>query len=288
MKTYGEEKNYHVEPFDVNIFQGQTPACAVKSQEIILRDYGIVIPQDELERFAEANGWYNPDLDTGGTPTNCIGNILEAYGVDVNHSVNNTVFDLVNELSQGHRVIVGVDADELWAETWMEKEEGMIKDFFEQGGNHALIVAGVEVNPNDMNDIKVILTDPGNGDLRVEYDIKDFMDAWQDANCMMVSTTEPAPYQYNGDTQQMEFSQFATDFHPNSNHFINDFDVADFDFNHYNPVFDAGHLEYIEGMSYQDWLDVHFPGFQAEESASYDADSFFNDAASDDISHFYL
>ncbi|MDR1883521.1 MAG: hypothetical protein LBR26_12190 [Prevotella sp.] len=256
MKTYGEERNYNLNPFDENIYQGQQPTCAVRSQEIILRDYGIIVPQEELAKFAEANGWYNPDLATGGTPPDCVGNILEACGVEVKHSENNTVFDLVNELSQGHRVIVGVDADELWADTWLEKAAAKFTDIFRQEGNHALIVAGVEVNPNDINDVKVILTDPGKGDLRIEYDIKEFMDAWQDAKCTMVSTTKPAPYQYNADTQEMEFSQFAVnaDFASNDNHFTNEFNTADLDFNHYNPMFDDGHLDYINGMSYSDYV----------------------------------
>ena len=32
--------------FDTNIFQGHDPICAIRCQEMILRDYGIQIPND--------------------------------------------------------------------------------------------------------------------------------------------------------------------------------------------------------------------------------------------------
>jgi hypothetical protein len=41
----------------------------------------------------------------------------------------------------------------------------------------------------------VILTDPGNGNYRIEYSEKQFMDAWKDSDCFMVSTeNEPAEF----------------------------------------------------------------------------------------------
>ena len=252
MKTYGEEKNYQVHTFDLNIFQGQTSACAVKCQEIILRDYGIVVPQNELEKFAEANGWYDP---ASGTPMNCVGNILEVYGIEVKQSQGNTIFDLVNELSQGHRVIVGVDSNELWAKSWLEKTVAGLRDRIDPyEADHALIVAGVEVNPRDMNDIKVILTDSGRGDLRVTYDLKEFMGAWEDSNFMMVSTVEPAPYQYNAETQQLEYSQFATEFTPDS---IYEFQpVVMPELIAYTPFFDASYLDSIGGSLYEHWVET--------------------------------
>jgi hypothetical protein len=266
MKTYGQEKNYALDPFDQNIYQGQQPTCAVRSQEIILRDYGIVVPQEELAGFAEANGWYDSDPLTGGTPSNCIGNLLEVYGIHTTQSDNNTIIELANELSAGHRVIVSIDANELWAKTWLEKEWCKIEDMFQQGGNHALIVAGVEVNPNDLNASKVVLTDPGTGNLRIEYDWRDYLEAWKDSNCMMVATTTPAPYQYNAEMQQMEYSQFATDFMADNQFgYMNDFNIhfPALDYAAYNPYYMDGHLDYIGGMDYdtfqEHWLnDDHF------------------------------
>ena len=38
--------------FDTNIFQGHDPICAIRCQEMILRDYGIQIPKEELTAYA--------------------------------------------------------------------------------------------------------------------------------------------------------------------------------------------------------------------------------------------
>jgi 23S rRNA (adenine-N6)-dimethyltransferase len=69
----------------------------------------------------------------------------------------------LNELAQGHEVIVGVDADELWHNSSInEKLSNWFNDVFgEQGGNHALIVAGIDTR--DPNNIQVIVKDPGSG-----------------------------------------------------------------------------------------------------------------------------
>lgn len=198
--------------FDPVIYQGNEGVCAIRSQQIILRDYGIDIPLDTLKQYAIENGWYDPG-ENGGTPWTAIGNLLESCNVHCTRSVDNTVYDLVNELSQGHRVIVGVDANELWADREGDTLKGAkewFKDFFTgETPNHALIVAGVDVNPDDPKDVKVVLTDPGQGDLRIEYKLEDFMDAWKDSQCFMVATDSPAPLQYNPETGMEEPSNFA-------------------------------------------------------------------------------
>lgn len=185
---------------DAMIYQGDEGICAIRSQQIILRDYGIDISIDELKNFAIQNGWYDPS-ENGGTPMWAIGNLLESCNIDCRQQTDCTIYDIVNELAQGHRVIVGVDSYELWA----SREDDIVKitkewfnDIFKgDTPNHALIVAGVEVNPNDPEDVKVILTDPGTGDLRIEYDLDTFMDAWKDSHCFMTTTTTPAPLQYD-------------------------------------------------------------------------------------------
>lgn len=192
----------------INQFYPDT--CAIRSQQIILRDYGIDISQENLIQIANENGWYMPGE---GTPIENIGNLLNIAGVDCHQSINNTIFDLTHELAQGHRIIVGVDSGELWAKSFWDKMSEKFEDLTGQGGaDHALIVAGVEVNPNNPNDVKVVLTDPGNGDLRVEYSLEEFVDAWKDSNCFMVSTEEPAPYQFDPTTNSEIPSGFSTEF----------------------------------------------------------------------------
>lgn len=151
--------------------------CAIKSQQLILEDFGITISEDDLVAEAMQNGWYN-----NGTSPAHVGNLLESHGIGVTQYENANVFNLVNELSLGHKVIVGVDSGELW------KDDNIITRIFDtdSAADHALIVSGIDTS--DPDNVKVILTDPGTGDLLKEYKLDEFIDAWKDSNCLMVST----------------------------------------------------------------------------------------------------
>lgn len=212
--TYGESGLIHGTEYSPWIAQYYSDTCAIRSQQIILRDYGVNISQERLISLAEEHGWYERGE---GTSIQDVGKLMELVGVDCHQSYNNTVFDLVSELSQGHRVIVSVDSGELWAKTVHDRFMEIAEDVFDgQSPDHALIVAGVEVNPYNAYDVKVVLTDPGTGQLRVEYRLDEFMDAWKDSNCFMVSTEEPAPYQFNAVTGCEIPSGFATNYNCNS------------------------------------------------------------------------
>lgn len=210
-EVWGESGENVSDP--IFIQQPDDHSCALRSQQIVLRDFGIDIPFSDLEKIALDNGVYT----TEGTYTYDIGKVLELAGVGMHQVTGTSMEDLMNELSQGHRVIVSVDADELW---YNDSLKGRLKNWFNdvtghQGGNHALIVAGVEVNPNDVNDIKVVLTDPGAGHLRIEYPANQFMDAWKDSNCFMAATDNPAPYQYDASTGMEVPSNFSIQQHFN-------------------------------------------------------------------------
>ena len=154
--------------------------CAIKSQQLILKDFGIDITEDQLRDEAMAYGWYN-----GGTPPEYVGKLLELHGVPVSQYDNANIFNLVNELAQGHKVIVGVDSGELWHDNLFDK-------FFEDNkADHALIVSGVDTS--DPNNVKVIVTDPGTGNLLKEYPMDEFVDAWKDSNCFMMTTNDAVP-----------------------------------------------------------------------------------------------
>lgn len=253
MLNFGHDANRTPNPFDANTTQGNQNTCAVRSQELILRDYGIQIPQAELRDYAQEQGWYDD-----GTPFEDIGKLLNTCGVDTHVSYDNNVYDLINELQQGHRVIVAVDANELWA------EPGSLKWHFYQmfqDPNHALIVAGVKVDIEDPSKSTVILTDPGRGDAYIEYSMDHFAKSWQDANCYMCATNEPAPYQYNEETQMMELSNFATDYtiaeFPFHNEFSSIYDLAELNTEDYHPFYFDGHLYHIsENLSHEDFLSM--------------------------------
>lgn len=165
------------------VYQYYPDTCAIRSQQLILKDFGIEISQEELIQQAHDHGWYAPGE---GTSPLDVGKLLELNGVPVRQYENGNIFSLVNELAQGHKVIVGVDANELW-------NDG--PDWLDQLGvntpNHALLVSNIDTT--DPDNITVTLTDPGTGDVAKVYSFEQFEDAWRDSNCFVVATQDPAP-----------------------------------------------------------------------------------------------
>lgn len=295
-RIYGESGENLYDP--VYIRQPDDHSCALRSQQIVLRDFGIDIPFKDLEKLAKDYGVYSDD----GTYTYDIGKVLQIAGVDMHQVCGTSMFELTNELSQGHRVIVSVDAHELWYnDSFTDKLKNWFDDTFkEQGGNHALIVAGVEINPQNTEDIQVVLTDPGAGYLRIEYPLDQFMNAWKDSNCFMAATNNPAPYQYDAETGKEVPSNFVV------NQYINDF-IASHGYqlnpdlinipDNYQPAF-TGHLTVMGDMDYsefeekyKDHLEHQIPSElsikeQIEEQAkSSNEDSGRNERESDESSN---
>ncbi len=163
--------------------------CAIRCQELILRDFGVNVPEDALRREAATCGWYEPG---GGTNPRDVGNLLELHGVPVHRYEDATIFNLTGELAQGHKVIVGVDSGELWNAGLFEHVEDQLGL---SGADHALLVSGIDTS--DPAQAKVILTDPGSGDVAKTYPLEQFVEAWKDSRCFMVATAEPAPLEFN-------------------------------------------------------------------------------------------
>lgn len=165
--------------FDPDVYQFYNDTCAIKSQQLVLQQFGINVSQEELIDIAKMNGWY---AEGYGTPMNMVGKLLEHYGVGVKATDGNNIFNISNELAQGHQVIVGVDEMELIdpnGQWWVDTIKG-------QQANHALVVSGIDTS--DPDNVKVIITDPGTGNKLMEYPADQFIDAWKDSNCFMVST----------------------------------------------------------------------------------------------------
>lgn len=167
--------------FSQEVYQVYSDTCAIKSQELILKDFGYDLTQDQLIDEAMEMNIFERGV---GTMPQDVGKLLELHGVAVDTTNNANILDLTRALAQGHKVIIGVDSGELW--------EGGIPEMFEDllGGHadHALIVAGIDVSTNE-----VILTDPGSGAEGSRYPMDKFLDAWQDSGNLMVETEQPAP-----------------------------------------------------------------------------------------------
>lgn len=168
-------------------------SCAIKSQQIILKDFGIDYTEEQLVQYSTEQGWYNGE----GTQPQDVGKILADAGIPCTQTAHANVFNLVNELAQGHKIIVGVDSNELWHnENYVEKKLNWLSDFFGGSANHALIVAGIDTS--DPNNVLVVVKDPGTGDDGKAYPLSQFMDAWADSSCFMVSTDCAVPTDVEG------------------------------------------------------------------------------------------
>ena len=181
-----QEFNGVVGDFTNPYHQNYEDTCAIKSQQLILNEFGIPVTEDQCVQYSIEHGWYAND--GSGTRMIDIGNLLNDAGVPCTQTAGANVYDLVNQLAQGHKVIVGVDSGELWDNSILD----WLKDIFMgDTPDHALIVAGIDMT--DPNNPMVIVTDPGNGHPAQPYPLDQFMDAWSDSSCFMVSTDIATP-----------------------------------------------------------------------------------------------
>lgn len=236
--THGQP-NLDIE-FDPETYQYYPDTCAFQSQAIILREYGFDVKQEDLMQIAKEQGWY---VEGYGTPEDKVGKLLEYYGLDTSVTEGNNIFNLANELAQGHRVLVTVDSGELWSPGLGEKMEDLL---IGEQADHALLVVGVDTsNPSD---VKVIVTDPGNGNTQYAYSEKEFMDAWKDSNCFMASTNE-SPEEYIAHTEYPPMSTFA-DIPYDSIARLSDSGISIADADCYHDFFD----EFMSNPEYLDTL----------------------------------
>jgi hypothetical protein len=157
--------------------------CAVVAQRGIIEEFtGHEISEAQLVYDATAHGW----LTDGGMSMGDVGNLLELYGVPCHEHTDATIEDLMSELAQGHKVIVGVDSGEIW------NQDYSWEDFLHQAADHAIWVTGIDTS--DLANPKVIVNDSGdpNGAGKA-YDLYVFRDAWQDSGFFYVSTDEAPP-----------------------------------------------------------------------------------------------
>ena len=130
-----------------------------------------------IARACEANGWFTEE--SGGTTLN-MNKVLDYYGVENEVSFNNSIDDIRECLENGGKVIVSVDADEIW----FADDDSIFTPG--EATNHAVEVIGIDYS--DPDEPMVILNDSGtdNGCVSmVPLDV--FVDAWEDGNCHMIS-----------------------------------------------------------------------------------------------------
>lgn len=160
------------------VFQTTPITCAVVSQQMILKEFGVDVSEAQLVYDAMSHGWLHAD----GTSPNDVGRLLEYYGVHCHARQGADIEFLLAELAQGHKVIAGVDGGELWKQDWFFEDW-----FIPNGADHAVVVTGLDMR--DPNHPMVILNDPGhpNG-AGAAYPLDEFLNAWADSGQMFVAT----------------------------------------------------------------------------------------------------
>lgn len=158
--------------------QGNTGRCALYSQKFIIEELtGREINIEDLVDLAEENGWFSEE---GGTVPLNMNKLLNYFGVDNELSFNGDFDDIRECLENGGKVIVSIDADEIWY--------GETNDMFDptDAANHAVEVIGID--NSDPDNPMVILNDSGHeGGCGEMIPLDTFMDAWEDSGFQLIT-----------------------------------------------------------------------------------------------------
>ena len=148
-------------------------SCAIAAQKSVIHAItGEEVPESVLADFAERSKWYSPKY---GTPANSVGNLLEVCNIPVERSYETTYEDLQGALQNGEKIIVAVDANEVYSEA--TDLFGNPLELEDKG--HAVCVTGFDRDQS--GDLHVILNDPGHIDgAGVYVPIDRFENAWDD------------------------------------------------------------------------------------------------------------
>jgi len=166
--------------------QNDAHSCALASADFVVSGLtGAHVPEQLLEHMAVENGWHLPGL---GTPLDQIGKLVESFGFEVHQTDHSSLMNLEKELSDKHKVIVGVNAEEIWLHNTHSMPLEAFPGIPGQKADHAVEVIGIDLS--DAAHPMVILNDPALPDGRgAEIPLDVFSQAWAASDNFMVSTT---------------------------------------------------------------------------------------------------
>ncbi|MGN0106863.1 MAG: hypothetical protein ACI4A5_04095 [Hominilimicola sp.] len=155
---------------DMEAWSPQTEdySCAVACQKYIAEQLtNVEFTEKSMIEYAYSEGWYDPE--SGGTPFDDTGNLLEEVGLDVDRDYGGTLQEIAQSLENGDKVICAVNNTTLQCPEYA--------DIPGVTANHAVEVIGIGMTKE--GDLKVILNDPGieNG-CGFTCDAETFMKAW--------------------------------------------------------------------------------------------------------------
>lgn len=155
-------------------YQGDSGPCAIYAQAMAYQNVtNTEVDIEELVTVGTEEGWYH-----GSTSLDDMDKALNYLGVDADVEYNGDFGDIHDALSEGGRVVVAVDADEIW---FSDNDT----DFMPNEPNHAVEVIGIDYSGEEP---MVIINDSGVMDGSAVMIPKDrFMDAWEDSGCAYVN-----------------------------------------------------------------------------------------------------
>ncbi len=165
------------ESMDYWEFQGDTNRCALYSQMFVIEEFtGEDIDMEEFAQTAEENGWFTES----GTYAANVNKMLDYYGIENEMSFHQSIDDVEDCLDNGGRVIVSIDADEIW--------HGKSNDIFapDSDSNHMVEVIGID--RSDPDNPMVILNDSGSPYGKGEMvPLEVFEGAWSEGDNQMIA-----------------------------------------------------------------------------------------------------
>jgi hypothetical protein len=169
--------------------QSYNTTCAIASQESVLDSFELHVPEYTLRMEAMLHGWYTLH---GGTPLEHTGDLLAFHGIPIERHFGGTTTELADRLSHGQKIIVGINAEQIWFHGTPDAPLSAYPGIPGQGPDHAVEVIGVD--NTDPRHPAVILNDSGIPDGRgIVVPIDIFEQAWATSDHFLVaahSTTQ--------------------------------------------------------------------------------------------------
>jgi hypothetical protein len=160
-------------------------SCAVVAQAAIYEAItGQALDEDRACSVAEQSGIFDPAT---GTRPEDMGKLLDVLGVPTTTVWNASVMDIADALSRGDKVLVGINANDVWSPVH-DPVTGL--PVAQQAAGHAVWVTGIETSAT--GEVRVVLNDSGTAHGSMEsVPLLDFENAWRDFGRELVIATAP-------------------------------------------------------------------------------------------------
>lgn len=167
-------------------YQEGSSSCAVVAQMGVYESItGVDLTEAEVCDIAEANGWFHPDR---GTYPDDMGKILNHFDIPTDTYYNADLNDIAQALADGNKVIVSLDAREIW-EPIRDSDGNPLE---QSDAGHAVWVTGIDQLPD--GSVKLIINDSGTPDGQMKVvDAVDFVNAWDDFGNQIVIAHDSPP-----------------------------------------------------------------------------------------------